>query len=828
MRRPSQLLRNRGDGSFVNASSDANISLPKFGSAAVFVDIDSDGDEDLFVSTLGDTRCYLFVNDGHGRFTEEAEERGVALQLGRKLYGMTPAVGDVDGDGFMELFVTEYVLFDQTGNTPSASRLFRNLGPAKPGYFTDVTNAAGVNRDHMMHKPTEEVMTIFGPSVQDFGAGFVDMDGDGKQELVVIGDSYMLQIYWNNGDFTFTPCQGGGAGAEPGQSYFGQCGYMPTEGPMGITFADLDYDGRMDMFVTSSGPRAVLSQHRTDVQDGDAVFNSHGNRLYFNHGDRSFGCKGASCRDHLENYSPDTQHLTEDGSVASAQYWGVHSGGWGWGAVFFDYDNDADEDLLMTNGFSAYGDTWYDEWTHWPKFLWRNDGGMGTGTPPTNRTVSKNVALNSGIATTGQGRGVLVVDYDNNGFMDTMLFNQYGDHHVYRNHGGNNNGWLRVYALHIVAGKPTDSYGARVLLRCAPIPYQQLRQIGAASHFMGQSERVAHFGLGEKCSSASVTVSWPSWGNATLTITGIPPNHIIKAVRPTTRGAEISSNWADLNKCASVEIATVATQDPVIVSRNGATVAVSPTKHMATYFFRGSTLDNINDSFDVTVNVGNNTLSKFNITIQSAGHRLDKPRSSTRMELPTSGLTAADYNIKQNRPFGELSKKRAPRMCNENGYTDGVRVPAGACFPKRCSFNKGEARGGQTHFLKFASNQELCEAMVLEMVPDANVAIWDTTNGNCNAGTGVSGRNVVGGYVMCFLNRGSKYKDAASCPFVQHFSHRTAGSARPSARQVSNTIHAESTSEGIPDARGLNDLHMHWGQFISHDLSIQTQRVNHT
>jgi hypothetical protein len=92
---------------------------------------------------------------------------------------------------------------------------------------------------------------------------------------------------------------------------------------------------------------------------------------------------------------------------------GVHNGGWGWGAAMFDYDNDRDLDISMTNGFSVAGDSSYDQWTHWPKFLWKNNGGFGA-VPEGDETqvVSKSVANTSGIDSTAQGRGMLYFDYD--------------------------------------------------------------------------------------------------------------------------------------------------------------------------------------------------------------------------------------------------------------------------------------------------------------------------------------------------------------------------------------------------------------------------------
>ena len=86
-----------------------------FGSGAGWIDIDADGDLDLFVSTAGDTRHYLYVNYG-GYFTEEAVGRGTSLQFPnkRKIAGMTPNFGDFDLDGYIDIYVGEWLYHTNT------------------------------------------------------------------------------------------------------------------------------------------------------------------------------------------------------------------------------------------------------------------------------------------------------------------------------------------------------------------------------------------------------------------------------------------------------------------------------------------------------------------------------------------------------------------------------------------------------------------------------------------------------------------------------------------------------------------------------------------
>lgn len=99
-----------GDGTFTDVTNDANIGPSAFANGAVWADFDQDGDLDLYVTTVGDTRHYLYINYG-GHFREEAMQRSCSMETSdkRKLSGMTPNVGDFDQDGFPDIYVTEWL-----------------------------------------------------------------------------------------------------------------------------------------------------------------------------------------------------------------------------------------------------------------------------------------------------------------------------------------------------------------------------------------------------------------------------------------------------------------------------------------------------------------------------------------------------------------------------------------------------------------------------------------------------------------------------------------------------------------------------------------------
>ena len=104
-----------GDGTFTDVTRFVNLGPSLYGNGAGWVDVDSDGDLDLFVSTVGDMRHYLYINN-NGRFTEEAVERGISLKSTRKLAGFTPVFGDFDRDGYLDIFTTEWIMNSQAGS----------------------------------------------------------------------------------------------------------------------------------------------------------------------------------------------------------------------------------------------------------------------------------------------------------------------------------------------------------------------------------------------------------------------------------------------------------------------------------------------------------------------------------------------------------------------------------------------------------------------------------------------------------------------------------------------------------------------------------------
>jgi hypothetical protein len=472
---PGLLFRNQGDGTFADVTEAAGLaafSYPTNG--AWWGDIDNDGDQDLFVTTIAAPRFLLYINDGAGSFREEAVARGAAVADEAPRAGMSVAMGDFDRDGWLDIHTTEWRLaqfIDRDEPANAHARLLRNRGAEKPGFFEDVTGAAGVSMTGAESLTNSGLNGDF-----SFGTAFVDLDADGWPDLAVAGDYGRSRLFWNNGDGTF---RDGTVAA----------GVGTDENGMGSTFADVDGDGDLDWFVTaiaSSFPCLGGPSYLT----GMCEWRPTGNRLFAYEGGRRFS----------------------DQTDAAD----VRDGFWGWGAAFFDADNDGDQDLIMTNGFvlTEHEEVFNDD----PMRLWENDGAGAM----TERSAA------AGVVSMAAGKGLLTFDYDRDGDLDVFIVNNAGEPTLYRNDGGNQLAWLRIRLVGATSNR--DAIGARVEVEGDAGGVVQLREAGVATHFLGQSESTLHFGLraaaGEAPAVARVTVTWPASGIRTV-LEDVPANATI-------------------------------------------------------------------------------------------------------------------------------------------------------------------------------------------------------------------------------------------------------------------------------------------------------------
>jgi hypothetical protein len=454
---PDHLLRNLGDGTFVDIAAEVGLGECSWTNGANFGDIDDDGDLDLLVTTVGDYAYQLWINQlsetGELQFEEQASARGFAFASTWMHSGEGVTFGDYDRDGWLDVHVNEWIraehmpAFGDPALALHGGRLLHNLGE---GMFEDVTAAAGV-----------ELSMLDEDGMFGFSSTFVDLDGDGWQDLAIAIDFHRSRLFWSNGDGSFTD---GSALANVNRE----------SNAMGSAFADADGDGDLDWFVTS-----IAEADECDPDETPPCWLGSGNRLYSYAGERTFA-------------------LATDTA-------GVRDGAWAWGTTFFDADNDGDQDLALGNGWPGrdlHGGLYHADT---PTKLWINDG---TG-------VMSEEGEARGVFDKGQGRGMLSFDYDRDGDLDLLLANHAGSPKLFRNDGGNRNAWLRVEVQGTVSNR--DGRGAKLRVQVEPDGAWQVREVGAGSHFLGETELIQHFGLGPEFEMGvdrihRVEVEWPVSG----------------------------------------------------------------------------------------------------------------------------------------------------------------------------------------------------------------------------------------------------------------------------------------------------------------------------
>jgi enediyne biosynthesis protein E4 len=237
----NRLYHNRGDGTFTDVTEAAGVAGRGYDLGVVAADYDSDGDTDLLVAGL--RRNTLFRNNGDGTFTDVTEAAGLARRDEKygTLWAIAGAFFDYDRDGRLDLFVSNYVVWDRASDPrcgdPTApdycrpehyeglpNSLFHNNGD---GTFSDVSAASGI-RAHVG---------------KGMGIGVADFDGDGWSDVFVANDTVPSFLFMNNRDGTFT------------ESAFERSVALPDRGEpvagMGVDARDVDGDGRPDVFLTA-------------------------------------------------------------------------------------------------------------------------------------------------------------------------------------------------------------------------------------------------------------------------------------------------------------------------------------------------------------------------------------------------------------------------------------------------------------------------------------------------------------------------------------------------------------------------------------------------
>jgi hypothetical protein len=459
------LFHNNHDGTFTDVAAKAGVTNDRWGFGVAVADYDNDGWPDMFVSNWGKNR--LYHNNHDGTFTDVAEKAG--LTLGNWSAGAT--WGDYDGDGRLDLFVSGYVHFDRD-NLPyektkavgfalcefrgvsvmcgprniqgEPDHLFHNNGD---GTFTDVSAKAGV---------ADTVNRYYGLTPV-----FVDVNNDGKIDLLVANDSTLSYLYLNRGDGTFEDASitSGFALNEDGREV----------AAMGVAVGDYQNNGLLDVAITDFSDEAKL--------------------IYRNDGGGSF---------------------TEVAMRAGVGRKSIPFLGWGTG--FLDYDNDGWLDLLMINGHIypvADKAGWGTSYKQRP-LLFRNtrDGRFEEVAP----------VKGSGLSVVIPGRGAAFGDLFNDGKVDVIINPEDGSPTLLRNVNPDHHHWVEL-KLEGGPKSPRDGVGAKVYLVANGMRHRE--DVMSGGSYVSSNDQRLHFGLGEATNAGTAEIHWPSGVKETIKLPAV-------------------------------------------------------------------------------------------------------------------------------------------------------------------------------------------------------------------------------------------------------------------------------------------------------------------
>lgn len=470
----NRLYRNNRDGSFTDVTRQAGLVRSGWGQGVCAGDFDNDGFDDLYVTYWG--HDVLYHNNGKGKFEDVTESAG--LGRGDVRWGTGCSFVDYNVDGKLDLFVANYVQFDQkntpTPDSPGAckwkgqsvmcgprglkggvNRLFRN--DSQPGKirFTDVSGESRITA------PGERY---------SLSVTTLDYDQDGWPDIYVAVDSQASILYRNNHDGTFTDTgvESGVAYSEDGREQAG----------MGTAAADFDGDGRLDLVKTNF------------IDDTPNVYRNNG-----------------------------------DGSFTEVTF-GAGMGGYtqflGWGIAFLDYDNDSWPDVFIVNGH-VYPEA-KDAKFHQRRILYRNSGNQKF------KDVSADVG--PGVISERSGRGLAVGDFDRDGDEDVFIMNMNDRPSLLVNEGGSGNHFLSIRLQGRSANR--DGIGARVTVIAGA--RKQVNEVRSGSTFLSQSDLRLHFGLGSAKTADRIEVDWP--GGRKETILNVKADQFVTV----SQGAGITSS----------------------------------------------------------------------------------------------------------------------------------------------------------------------------------------------------------------------------------------------------------------------------------------------
>lgn len=453
-----RLFRNTGKGVFTDVTESSGIRHTAYGMGTCAGDVDNDGRVDLYVTNYGPN--VLYRNSGNGTFTDVTRAAGVGLGG----WSTSCAFVDIDGDGDLDLFVTNYLDAPKTNNRFCGDPQRRIRVYCHPLVYPAVANVLYRNDGKGTFTDVSAAAGLAKYVGNGLGVAVGDYDDDGKPDVFVANDSVPNFLFHNEGGGRFSEVGllAGVAVARDGK---------PRAG-MGTEFADFNGDGRLDLIVTN---------HEFETTS-----------LFRNDGGGSF------------------VDVTPDAGISAPTLPFV-----GFGVAFLDLDNDADLDVSIVNGHVIDNTAMFRAGsTHAQrKLLFENMNGR--------RFAEISRESGAGFSKDDVGRSLIAGDIDNDGDVDLVVTNNGGPLEMLRNNGGNARNAILIRTVGSQSNR--DGIGARVTVAAGG--RTQVREVKSGSSYLGQNDLRAHVGLGESKRVERIDVRWPA--GTTETIRDVAANQIV-------------------------------------------------------------------------------------------------------------------------------------------------------------------------------------------------------------------------------------------------------------------------------------------------------------
>jgi hypothetical protein len=445
----NRLYRNNCDATFTDVTSTAGVAGEGYSMAAATADFDNDGYPDIFVA--GVNRNLLYRNLGNGHFadvTAKAGISGVDSELG-KLWSISAGWFDYDNDGWLDLFISNYVIWDPATEPlcgPPENRFY-----CHPKAYTGLPNQLFHNNRDGTFTDASRSSGVAAHVGKGMGVAFADFDGDKYPDVYVANDSVRSFLFHNQGNGTFREIgvEAGVALRDDGAAIAG----------MGVDFRDFDNDGLPDLAVAGM------------INDGFLLFRNLGRRRLF----ENFG--------HRAGILMGTRQLT------------------GWSLGMYDMDNDGWKDLFFAVSHFPALDRYIGRPAAQPNRVFRNIEGK--------RFEDVSAGAGPGFQQASLHHGTAFADFDNDGRVDVAVTTLNGPVKLFRNTTNGGGHWLALR----VRGKRSNRDGLGALVTVTLPDGRVLSNHATTSVGYGSSsEPLVRFGLGSHPGVRKLNIRWPGGG----------------------------------------------------------------------------------------------------------------------------------------------------------------------------------------------------------------------------------------------------------------------------------------------------------------------------